>query len=479
MKRITTLLLAYMLLLIGGVPRSAHAADGIPVEFAGVLSFTLPAGGQVDRMTSEGISYYPPDGGWISTEVLVPPEDLPPALTYDNERKVLQLCIDKMSETFDEVSVPRQDIVRTRSTLFFHTQDVSQVKDKDYLIYSDGFLFWTPKGIVVLWFANHPGNNVQDETMAAVLASLQLMDPKGQGTKDSVPVFTSDELKDLLGKEKLHAQMVESVDVKKEDKAKRPAPVEAGSTFPLDTPFTGPATLYEIDGLNTRMMMDSERGREITASLALVQAMLIRDDVVDAIGNAKQLFVGRRSESILSTFFFTKSRYMDIAYDHKNKTVTFSLSAHDGEPNAVLAKLKKDRKLLNYNEVNLTSWEKTASELFDDLKGVSKADAQAAEGAQSSTPAPEAPSGVDPTFKATMDAYEAFFSDYADFMKKYQHSDNALGMLADYTRFLTKYSEMMAGLQDIDDSKLSRADYKYYMEVMARIQAKLLDVAVD
>ena len=85
----------------------------------------------------------------------------------------------------------------------------------------------------------------------------------------------------------------------------------------------------------------------------------------------------------------------------------------------------------------------------------------------------EAPEGVTPEFKKTMDEYEEFFDEYVEFMQTYQDSDDALGMLTDYTKFMTEYTEAMEALEKIDESDLSDADYAYYLEVMGRINQKL------
>lgn len=64
-------------------------------------------------------------------------------------------------------------------------------------------------------------------------------------------------------------------------------------------------------------------------------------------------------------------------------------------------------------------------------------------------------------------------------MKKYSdaNSEDAMGMLLDYTSHLTKYAEMMDKLDAIDTDDLSPADYAYYVDVTARIQKKLLEVS--
>ena len=86
-------------------------------------------------------------------------------------------------------------------------------------------------------------------------------------------------------------------------------------------------------------------------------------------------------------------------------------------------------------------------------------------------PAPN--DGTDQSFRAVMDSYEAFFSDYVSFMKKYEEADAPLSMLADYLDFMAKYVDMMEALDEIEEDDLSAADWAYYLEVHARIMRKL------
>lgn len=83
---------------------------------------------------------------------------------------------------------------------------------------------------------------------------------------------------------------------------------------------------------------------------------------------------------------------------------------------------------------------------------------------------------IRPEFKAAMDSYEAFFDEYVKFMKKYESSTDTVNMLADYLSYMTQYAEAMEKLDEIDNGSLSAAEALYYSEVMARIEAKLLEL---
>ena len=88
--------------------------------------------------------------------------------------------------------------------------------------------------------------------------------------------------------------------------------------------------------------------------------------------------------------------------------------------------------------------------------------------------------GVTPEFKEMMDAYEAFFDEYIEFMQKYVGADSisALGMAADYADYMARYVETMQKLEALDQSELSDADVLYYTDVYTRIMKKLAAVTV-
>ena len=99
---------------------------------------------------------------------------------------------------------------------------------------------------------------------------------------------------------------------------------------------------------------------------------------------------------------------------------------------------------------------------------------KAGESKQESKAESKADAGVvTPSFKETMDSYEAFFDEYIAFMKKYQENPGDMSLLSEYTDYLTKYSEYLSKLNSIDTDSLSAADMAYYTEVNARILKKL------
>ncbi len=91
--------------------------------------------------------------------------------------------------------------------------------------------------------------------------------------------------------------------------------------------------------------------------------------------------------------------------------------------------------------------------------------------------AEEETDGVTPSFKKTMDNYEAFFNEYADFMASVADG-SSIEALANYADMMAKYTKYMAELEEIENNKdeMSKADLEYYIEVNARIQKKMVSV---
>ena len=80
---------------------------------------------------------------------------------------------------------------------------------------------------------------------------------------------------------------------------------------------------------------------------------------------------------------------------------------------------------------------------------------------------------VTPSFKETMDSYEAFFDSYIEFMKKYKENPGDLTMISEYADYMSKYTDYMSKLTAIDTTTLSVADLAYYNEVHSRILKKM------
>ncbi len=85
---------------------------------------------------------------------------------------------------------------------------------------------------------------------------------------------------------------------------------------------------------------------------------------------------------------------------------------------------------------------------------------------------------VTPSFKEEMDAYEAFYDEYIDFMKKYYigGTSNLGDMLNDYNKMIEKEMEWADTIDGIDEGTLTPADDAYFLMVSLRIENKLLSI---
>ena len=59
-----------------------------------------------------------------------------------------------------------------------------------------------------------------------------------------------------------------------------------------------------------------------------------------------------------------------------------------------------------------------------------------------------------------MDEYEELMNEYIDFMKKYNNSDEKIGMLNDYNKMLKQYTTAIKKLGEIDEDSLSTEDLR-------------------
>lgn len=85
--------------------------------------------------------------------------------------------------------------------------------------------------------------------------------------------------------------------------------------------------------------------------------------------------------------------------------------------------------------------------------------------------------GIRPDFKASLDSYEKFFSEYVAIMKKYANNPTDLSILTDYTRYMSEYVDMMEKFEALEDDDLTVDEVAYYLEVQGRITKKLLEIA--
>ncbi len=97
-----------------------------------------------------------------------------------------------------------------------------------------------------------------------------------------------------------------------------------------------------------------------------------------------------------------------------------------------------------------------------------------------SEPEPSAPAltaeGFRPEFKVAMDAYEAFYDEYCDFLAEFNKNPTSQSLLSRYTDFLKRAEEFDEKFDEWDGDKLNDAELKYYLEVQNRVMQKLLSV---
>lgn len=84
--------------------------------------------------------------------------------------------------------------------------------------------------------------------------------------------------------------------------------------------------------------------------------------------------------------------------------------------------------------------------------------------------------GMRPEFKEAMDAYEAFYREYCDLLKKYTENPTDFSILGQYTNMLTKMDEVEKAFEKWDESDLNSEELKYYLDVNNRVMKMLVDV---
>lgn len=85
--------------------------------------------------------------------------------------------------------------------------------------------------------------------------------------------------------------------------------------------------------------------------------------------------------------------------------------------------------------------------------------------------------GMRPEFKEAMDAYEAFYNEYFEFMEEYKKNPTDMTLLLKYTEMLSKIDEMNKAFEAWDEEELNDAELKYYLDVNNRVMKLLVDVA--
>lgn len=83
--------------------------------------------------------------------------------------------------------------------------------------------------------------------------------------------------------------------------------------------------------------------------------------------------------------------------------------------------------------------------------------------------------GIDPDFKAAMDAYEAFYEEYCTFLKSYYENPSDPSLLIKYMEMVSKVAEMDKSFEEWDEGEMNDEELKYYLDVQTRVLQMLVD----
>lgn len=84
--------------------------------------------------------------------------------------------------------------------------------------------------------------------------------------------------------------------------------------------------------------------------------------------------------------------------------------------------------------------------------------------------------GIDPAFKAAMDAYEAFYVEYCELMKKYMANPTDLSLLTKYAEMMSKAEQMNQSFEAWNEDDMNNEELKYYLDVNNRVMQMLIDI---
>ena len=76
-----------------------------------------------------------------------------------------------------------------------------------------------------------------------------------------------------------------------------------------------------------------------------------------------------------------------------------------------------------------------------------------------------------------MDSYEAFYTEYCEFMKEYSENPTDLKLLAQYANMLVKAEEMNEAFEAWDEDDLNSEELQYYLDVNHRVMKILVEIA--
>ena len=75
-----------------------------------------------------------------------------------------------------------------------------------------------------------------------------------------------------------------------------------------------------------------------------------------------------------------------------------------------------------------------------------------------------------------MDAYEAFYQEYCDFLKNFDEDSADLTILTKYYQLIDELEEMDESFEEWEDEDLNDEELQYYLDVNSRVLQMLADV---
>lgn len=194
--------------------------------------------------------------------------------------------------------------------------------------------------------------------------------------------------------------------------------------------------------------------------------------------------IGSDSSSFFSAYIgnTTKEQYnayvekcidLGFAIDYSKSSSSFWADNSDGYHCTVNYNQQESYMSISINDRHVGKTENA------NVEAASTTPAETPTVSSSSSPTTETTTDSAADFKKTMDSYEAFFDEYISFMKKYNESGNSPAMIGDYTKFMAQYTDTMSKLNSLDTGDLTPDEEAYYIEVMARINQKLADAALN
>lgn len=76
-----------------------------------------------------------------------------------------------------------------------------------------------------------------------------------------------------------------------------------------------------------------------------------------------------------------------------------------------------------------------------------------------------------------MDSYEAFYTEYCEFLKEYKENPTEPTLVEKYSSMLVKTNEMNEAFDAWNEDSLSNEELEYYLNVNNRVMKTLADTA--